>query len=93
MDAAATTKPNSNSSALVLGAGKMGNAYIEKLISQGIPAKDITVVDISPSKLEAIKQLYPEVRTSTEVPNETFKSAFVLSNSPAHLENLRSLAS
>lgn len=92
MNAVIKSTHTESSPALVIGAGKMGKAYIEKLVSKGISQNEITVVDIDQSKLDAIKKIFPGVRVATEIPNDNFKFACVLSNSPAHLLNLESLS-
>lgn len=78
---------------LVVGAGKMGNTYLDKLIKGGIAPQDITVVDIDSSKLDAVRRRHPEVKVAGEIPADAhFLQAIITSNSPAHLANLEQLA-
>ena len=77
---------------LVIGAGKMGNHYVQKLLDAGVPSEQISVIDIDVDKLAAIQEKFPGISVGTEMPVEAPKHAFVLSNSPAHLQNLEELA-
>ncbi len=80
---------------LIIGAGKMGSLYLQKLKDEGIAEEQISATDVDPEKLEALQRKHPGISVGARMPGELPAGAkvFVVSNSPAHLSNLADLAS
>jgi predicted dehydrogenase len=77
----------------VIGAGQMGQIYINNLLEMGIPSENIYCCDINPEKVDAARNKFPGVVVEQELSLlPTNDVAIIASSSPSHASVIEVLA-